>query len=229
MAKYAIEHNFEVNLVVEHVSVGVPNVIDYLPGAELVKEDQVQKGDTCAGEEVLNEVCQDGGSDQNVVGRAEVFNGVTSEDKGKTTEVADEVGDLNQSLDSGSESGESIDSLNGVCFEDSEEERNLGNDDGFGDLEIPIPHNEGTSHNMPTSQNEGNSQSQGTKIKPNRKNKKNGQGNPPTRVLPSDVNTERFIPANLNGDCVRSAYQRGNPAQLTLRPDSRPVEKEAQF
>ncbi|KAJ1406854.1 hypothetical protein SESBI_24832 [Sesbania bispinosa] len=153
MANYAIEHNCEVNLVVEHVSIRVPNVIEYLPGAELVKEDQVQKGDTCAGEEVLNEVCQDGGSDQNMVGRAEVLNGVTSEDKGKTTKVEDEVGDLNEILDSSSVSGESIDSLNDVWFEDSEEERNLGNDDGFGDLEIPIPHNEGTSHNMPSSQN----------------------------------------------------------------------------
>ncbi|KAJ1380492.1 hypothetical protein SESBI_45976 [Sesbania bispinosa] len=137
--------------------VGGPDVIEHLPGPELVKEDQVQKGDQCGGEEVLNEVCQDEGSDQNMVGRAEVLNGVNSEDKGKTTELEDEVGDHNESIDSGSENGESIDDLKDVCFEDSEEERNLGNDDGFGDIEIPIPHNEGTSDGMPSSQNEGNS------------------------------------------------------------------------
>ncbi|KAJ1400298.1 hypothetical protein SESBI_29682 [Sesbania bispinosa] len=81
MANYAIEHNCEINLVLEHVSIGLPNVMESLPGPELVKEDQVQKGDTCGGQKMLNEVCQDGGSDQNMVGRAEVWNGVTREDK----------------------------------------------------------------------------------------------------------------------------------------------------
>ncbi|KAJ1378976.1 hypothetical protein SESBI_47294 [Sesbania bispinosa] len=107
MDNYAIEHNCEVNLVVEH----------------------------------------DGGFDQKVVKRAEVLNGVTREDKGKTVKVEDEVVDPNEGMGFGSVSGERINGLKDVCVDDTEEERNLRNDDGFGDIEIPIPHNEGTSHN----------------------------------------------------------------------------------
>ncbi|KAJ1376241.1 hypothetical protein SESBI_50149 [Sesbania bispinosa] len=59
MANYAIDHNCEVNLVVEHVSVGLPNVIEALPGPDLVKETQVHKGDICGGQDVLNDGCRE--------------------------------------------------------------------------------------------------------------------------------------------------------------------------
>ncbi|KAJ1377875.1 hypothetical protein SESBI_48428 [Sesbania bispinosa] len=52
MANYAIDHNCEVNLVVEHVSVPVPNVIEALPEPELVKETQVTKGGNYDGHQV---------------------------------------------------------------------------------------------------------------------------------------------------------------------------------
>ncbi|KAJ1396974.1 hypothetical protein SESBI_32146 [Sesbania bispinosa] len=107
MANYAIDHNFEVNLVVEHVSVAVPNVIEALPEPE--------------------------------------------EDKGKAVEVGDETRGSIEAMDTRSESGESCDgSLENLCFDDSEEERNFGSDDGFGEDELcnfsteGNPHNEGT-------------------------------------------------------------------------------------
>ncbi|KAJ1388612.1 hypothetical protein SESBI_38952 [Sesbania bispinosa] len=52
MANYAIDHNCEVNLVVEHVSVAVPNLIEALPEPELVKETQVVMGGNCDGHQV---------------------------------------------------------------------------------------------------------------------------------------------------------------------------------
>ncbi|KAJ1403434.1 hypothetical protein SESBI_27275 [Sesbania bispinosa] len=135
MANYATAHKTEVNLVVEHVSVAVPNVIEALPGLELVKETQVQKGGNCDGEEV-NE-------------------GVNKKDKGKVVEVGD--GSLE---DSGSEY--SIDgSWEEYLFDDSEDESMFKSGEGeteyVGNEKIEevdrtlhtdgIPNTEATPHN----------------------------------------------------------------------------------
>ncbi|KAJ1419512.1 hypothetical protein SESBI_15071 [Sesbania bispinosa] len=95
MANYAIDHNCEVNLVVEHVSVAVPNLIESVPEPELVKETQVQKGRNCDGHQVKGVNGEDNRSEERFDGSLENF-----------------------------------------CFDDSEEERNFGSDDGFGEVQM---------------------------------------------------------------------------------------------
>ncbi|KAJ1413543.1 hypothetical protein SESBI_19619 [Sesbania bispinosa] len=142
MGNYAIDHNCEVNLVVEHVSVAVPNVIEALPEPELVKETQVTKGGNCDGHQVK---------------------GVNREDKGKAVEVGDETGGSIEAMDTGSESGESCDgSLENLCFDDSEEERIFCSDDGFGEDELYNFSTEGNPHNEGTQNTEGNPHNEGT-------------------------------------------------------------------
>ncbi|KAJ1415130.1 hypothetical protein SESBI_18320 [Sesbania bispinosa] len=156
MANYAIAHNCEVNLLVEHVSVAVPNLIDSLLGPKVVKETQVQKGGNCDGQEINK--------------------GVNRKDKG---------------------SDESFDgSLEDFFFDDNEEERMFGNDDGLVEVEKQnfateqttnadgnphtegapnatapshtegVPHSEGTPHNEGASHTEGTPQrSRGIRMK----------------------------------------------------------------
>ncbi|KAJ1384576.1 hypothetical protein SESBI_42405 [Sesbania bispinosa] len=138
MANYAIDHNCEVNLVIKHVSVAVLNLIESLLELESVKETQVQKSGNCDGQQVK---------------------GVNREDKGKAVEVGDERRGPIEAMDTDLGSEESIDgSLEDFCFDDSEDERNFGSDDGFGEVEMQnlateetpntkgIPHIEGTQH-----------------------------------------------------------------------------------
>ncbi|KAJ1404518.1 hypothetical protein SESBI_26503 [Sesbania bispinosa] len=154
MANYAIANNCEVNMVVEHVSVAVPNLIVSLPGPEEVKETQVKKGGNCDGKEV-NE-------------------GVKRKEKGKTVEVGEKKGVPNEDMDTNSGSEESLDrSLEDFFFDESEEDRMFGSDDGFDEVEKQnadteentiadgnthteeVPHTEGTPNFAAPPHNEG--------------------------------------------------------------------------
>ncbi|KAJ1387747.1 hypothetical protein SESBI_39735 [Sesbania bispinosa] len=139
MVNYAIAHKTEVNLMVEHVFVAVPNVIEALPGPELVKETQVQKGGNCDG--------------------VEVNEGVNRKDKGKAVEVGD--GSLEDSGNEDSETeyvgNEKTEEVDGTSHTDGVPNTKATPHNGGGTSQTDgVPHTKATPHNAGgTSQAEG--------------------------------------------------------------------------
>ncbi|KAJ1438993.1 hypothetical protein SESBI_02768 [Sesbania bispinosa] len=140
MANYAIANNREVNMVVEHVSEAVPNLIVSLPGPEEVKETQVKKGGNCDGKEV-NE-------------------GVKRKDKGKVVEVGEKRGEEDRMF--GSDDGfdevekENVDTDEITIADGNTHIEEVPYTEGTPNFAAP-PYNEGRTDPRAPSLNEGSS------------------------------------------------------------------------